>query len=89
MTEFFGIVCTVIAVGGVVLNNRKVAACFWLWMVSNAISAGVHISLGCWSLAARDAIFFVLAIEGIWLWRKNVARGHRGHGERSQEFEKK
>lgn len=71
MIEVVGIVCTVIAVAGVVLNNRKMRECFWLWMVSNLISAGLHVWLGLWSLAVRDAIFFVLAIEGVWMWKKN------------------
>ena len=42
--------------------------CFWLWMVSNAISAGIHIHCGVWSLAVRDIVFFALAIWGLRQW---------------------
>jgi nicotinamide riboside transporter PnuC len=68
--EILGWVATVIAVYGVVLNNRRIRSCFWLWLLSNAMSCGIHAYLGVWSLAVRDAVFFALAIHGLVLWRK-------------------
>lgn len=59
-----------LAVAGVLLNNRRLIWCFPVWMVSNALSGGIHIEAGIWSLAARDIVFFVLAIDGWWKWRK-------------------
>ena len=69
MIEIIGIIVTVVAVAGVVLNNRRCRWCFVLWMVSNILSASIHCSIGPWSLVVRDLIFLVLAIEGYFLWR--------------------
>jgi nicotinamide riboside transporter PnuC len=69
MIEIAGWICTIIAVTGVVLNNHKRRSCFSLWLFSNGISCAIHVAVGVWSLAARDAIFFGLAIEGLWLWQ--------------------
>jgi len=70
MMEMMGWICGGIAVGGVVLNNYRMRSCFWLWMISNALSACLHAHAGIWSLAVRDVIFFVLAAQGFWLWGK-------------------
>lgn len=70
MTEALGIIATILAVAGVWLNNRKLIACFYLWLISNAISAYCHYDVGLNSLLMRDAIFLVLAVEGILKWRK-------------------
>jgi nicotinamide riboside transporter PnuC len=66
--ETFGIAAMLLAVVGVFYNNRMDRRCFWLWMVSNAISCVLHIWMGVWSLVIRDAIFFVLAIQGYRMW---------------------
>ena len=70
MIEIFGIIATALAVIGVVFNNRKLIACFYLWFVSNAITAGIHLEAEIYSLLIKDLIFFVLAIEGLFRWRK-------------------
>ena len=70
MVETIGIIATVLAVAGVWLNNRQRIACFKLWIVSNALSLGIHCSTGIWTLAVRDVIFVCLAFEGIWLWKR-------------------
>ncbi len=72
MTEIIGTISTVIAVVGVILNNHRLIACFWLWLVSNAASAGLHIHAGMYSLAVRDAVFFALAIHGLVMWKKKL-----------------
>ena len=68
--EIIGGVASILAVAGVLLNNRKMIACFFLWFVSNFLSGLLHWDAGMYSLMARDAIFLVLTIEGIWRWRK-------------------
>lgn len=68
--EAAGWLVTVIAVGGVLLNNRRRRQCFYLWLVSNALSALIHLAVGLWSLAFRDLIFLALAIEGLRKWRR-------------------
>jgi len=70
MIEIMGIVATVIAVLGVLRNNRRRRDCFILWLVSNLLTAGIHMYSGIWSLFARDLIFMVLAMEGLILWGK-------------------
>lgn len=72
MIETFGVIATILAVMGVVLNNRKLIACFYLWLISNGITAGIHLHAGIWSLFIRDIIFFLLAVEGLVKWKRNA-----------------
>lgn len=69
MIELIGLFVTVVAVTGVVLNNARRRTCFLFWIVSNAMSAVVHLSAtpALHTMAARDAIFLVLAVAG---WKK-------------------
>ena len=75
--ELIGIVITIVAVVGVLLNNARRRACFLLWIVSNALSAAVHIHADLYSLAARDAIFLVLAVIGWRQWGVAIGDGIR------------
>lgn len=70
MMELFGSIATVLAIAGVVLNNRVNRRCFAIWFVSNAICAVLHIGVGLWSMVVRDAIFMVLCVDGWYRWRK-------------------
>jgi nicotinamide mononucleotide transporter len=72
--EIVGGAATVVAVAGVVLNNRHRWQCFVLWLASNSATLAIHVSAGLWSLAARDGIFLALAVEGLVLWRRKVKR---------------
>ena len=74
VNEIIGIIATVLAVAGVITNNRRLRLCFLLWLVSNALSCGIHVHAGIWSLVARDAIFFVLAIEGWFKWGRSAKK---------------
>ena len=73
MIELVGI----IAVVGVVLNAKRMTSCFYVWMVSNSISLGLHVyaamTVGAdtWALAGRDVMFLVLAFYGLKSWRKD------------------
>jgi len=69
MIETIGIIATILAVAGVWLNNRQRIACFKLWIVSNALSLIIHVATGIWTLAIRDAIFVVLAVQGYKMWK--------------------
>ena len=69
MLEIIGLVSTVIAVSGAWLINLKVRYCFLLWMVSNTLSALIHVHTGPWSLVVRDIIFLALAVQGWRKWR--------------------
>ena len=70
MDEIFGTVSMVLAVTGVVLNNRKMTGCFWLWIISNSISAYLHAGGQLYSLLIRDVVFTILAVEGLYRWKK-------------------
>lgn len=70
--EAIGTIATAFAVAGVILNNRKMIGCFYLWLISNSISAGIHATAGIWSLCLRDLIFIALAAEGLARWRKKL-----------------
>jgi len=66
---------TILAVAGVVLNNRLNIACFSVWIVSNLIFAVIHIKTGLWSIAVRDVVFIFLAVEGWRQWSKKRKAG--------------
>lgn len=72
MIELLGGVAAAIAIVGVYLNNRKMIVCFYLWILSNGLSAVIHWHDARWSLCGRDLIFIVLAFHGIWRWRKKT-----------------
>ena len=70
MLETIGTIATVLAITGVLANNRRLRWCFVVWMVSNSLTAGIHAYAGIWSLFVRDAIFLILAVEGWKKWGK-------------------
>lgn len=70
MIEIIGVITTVIAVWGVLLNNHHNKRCFILWIFSNTLSLMIHAALMCWSLTIRDAIFLYLAYDGYQKWSK-------------------
>lgn len=70
MIEVLGAITTVLAVTGVILNNHQMIFCFYFWLASNSLSAFIHIRSRLWSLAVRDLIFFILAIDGIIRWSR-------------------
>ena len=70
MAETLGSIVAVIAIVGVVLNNRRNRACFVLWLGSNALSAGIHLSAGMLALTLRDVAFFALAVHGLLCWSR-------------------
>ncbi len=70
LIELVGVFTTILAVIGVILNNRKMVACFYLWLASNGLTLLIHLEAGIISLVVRDAIFFFLAIEGIYRWKR-------------------
>lgn len=69
MIETLGVIATVIAIAGVVLNNHRHIGCFYLWLVSNTLSAVVHVQTGVWSMTLRDVIFLGLALHGWRVWK--------------------
>jgi nicotinamide riboside transporter PnuC len=70
--ETFGVAVTLLAVAGVWYNNRMDRRCFYLWMVSNAISLVLHLAVGMFALAVRDAAFLILSIDGLRRWGRKT-----------------
>jgi nicotinamide riboside transporter PnuC len=70
--ETIGLIVTVLAVTGVILNNQREKSCFYFWMVSNLLSAMIHLQSGVYSLMFRDVIFWGLAFVGLWQWSLKV-----------------
>ena len=70
MLELIGTIATVIAVIGVLANNRRLRFCFLLWGISNTLTLIIHAQTDVWSLVVRDAVFLVLAVEGWIRWGK-------------------
>ena len=70
MTEIIGTISGALAITGVLLNNRKLRGCFLVWMLSNSVSFGLHVHAGLYSLAVRDGVFLILAVEGWILWTR-------------------
>ena len=68
LIEILGWLATAVALIGVWMNNRRLRACFVLWLASNAMTFGIHAAVGMWPMAARDLAFFVMAIHGWRLW---------------------
>jgi len=69
----FEFIASILAVVGVVLNNRLSRICFPIWVVSNSICLILHFYAGLYGLAVRDIIFTALAIEGWFLWREKCS----------------
>jgi nicotinamide riboside transporter PnuC len=68
MLELIGTAATILAIAGVVLNNHRLRFCFILLLISNSLSAAVHLDCQVWSLLCRDLIFIVLGVDGWFRW---------------------
>ncbi len=70
--EGIGVTAAILAIVGVLANNRRLRWCFLLWMLSNAMTGFIHAEAAIWSLLVRDVVFFVLAFEGWSRWGKKT-----------------
>ena len=55
---------------GVWLNIQRRVACFWIWMVTNAVWVVADIRHEIYPQAALQSVYFLLSIYGIWRWSK-------------------
>jgi hypothetical protein len=78
--EAIGWAATCGAVAGVVLNNYRMRVCFIVWLATNAVSGLLHVrgylagDPAMLALAARDAVFSVLAVHGYLCWGGRTKR---------------
>ncbi len=66
--EILGIIALIVSVVGVLLNNNRIIWCFHCWLLSNSLTAYLHLRQRMWSLLIRDLIFIALAVQGLILW---------------------
>lgn len=63
-------IITVLSLIGVILNIKKKRACFYIWAVTNAAWTIIDWEKGIPAQASLFFIYFLLALWGIWEWRK-------------------
>ena len=71
LASIFTWAATAIALTGTVLNCKKIRACFYLWLVTNAMWFAWDVHCGLYSRAMLDAVQFALAAYGIYEWGKD------------------
>ena len=69
MNNYFYWLITILSIMGVVLNVKRVRACFHVWAVTNAAWMVIDITHGLYAQATLFAVYFLLAIWGIVEWR--------------------
>jgi len=57
-------------IAGVILNNHKNPKCFYLWGITNACWVAWDWCHGLYSQAVLFFVYFLLAIHGLWKWKK-------------------
>ena len=77
------IIVLILAVLGVVFNNKKVILCFPIWMISNAMAGYIHMDGQLYGMLVRDLAFFVLCIQGWYCWRRDPFRRMRRQNRRA------
>lgn len=60
---------TALSIVGVILNIYKRRSCFAVWMVTNGSWCVVDFYMGIPAQGAMFAIYFLLAVWGMWRWK--------------------
>jgi nicotinamide riboside transporter PnuC len=68
-------VLTIMSLVGVVMNIKKMRACFYLWSVTNLCWSVYDFSIGAYAQSALFAVYFLLAVWGIFEWKKEKDNG--------------
>ncbi len=63
-------IVTAASLVGVVANIKKKTWCFGIWFGTNSIWMIYDYSLGAYAQSALFAVYVILAIWGIYEWRK-------------------
>ncbi len=61
---------TVASIVGVVMNTRLDRRCFYVWTITNACWAIIDWQKGLYAQAALFAVYFCLAVYGVYEWRR-------------------
>ena len=68
--KYFSWIVTIMSIIGVYLNIKKLKACFYIWAFTNFSWMLIDFYFGLYSQAFLFAVYFTLAIYGIYEWRK-------------------
>ena len=68
-----GWLVTAICLAGTVLNVKKVRWCFHLWTIGNLLWLAIDLRNSLYSRALLDFVQLVLAIWGIYEWKRKSA----------------
>jgi len=69
MNEWTWII-TIASLTGTVLNIKKNKACFIIWLFTNALWTLIDYEAGLYSQATLQLVYVVLALWGIYEWKK-------------------
>jgi len=69
MIDALSWIVSALALVGVVLNIYKRKECFYVWAVTNSCFGAYSFYKTAYSQSALFAVYFVLAIWGIYKWR--------------------
>lgn len=72
--ECFKWFLTFASMTGVVLNIKRRRECFYIWAGTNASWSMVDAYHGIWSQACLFAVYWLLALWGLWEWRKGATK---------------
>ena len=67
--DIFGWTLAIFALVGTVLNIRQKVSCFYIWTLTNAGWVFIDFKADLYHQAALQAIYFGLAIWGIFAWK--------------------
>ncbi len=62
-------VITMASIVGVIANIKKKRWCFYVWAITNAAWVVINIIIGLYSAATLFAVYFVLAVWGLYEWK--------------------
>lgn len=70
MFELLTAALTALSIVGVILNIRRIRACFYVWAVTNFCWMAVDFYREIYAQAALFLVYFALAIYGAFEWRR-------------------
>lgn len=67
---FISTLMLILALAGTYLNADKKRSGFYFWLITNAYFSVESVMVGLYAQAALFAVFFVLAIKGLYTWKE-------------------
>ena len=81
---------TAISLIGTVLNIRKNILCFYIWFVGDVLWFTFDFTQGTYGRSILDFVQVILAVCGIFSWKKdNSERGGRNGNRKNRNFKTK